>query len=120
MCQICAVQSTSEVLALLSNPLALSISAIYINAWPDVHGLPALKTAWVLPKRATSLSLYGLLLCLEAYQGPGEKGDWIFELVRLAFCATGIVAAKAMSGPMAANRTDAGSLNLGRLSLSTL
>lgn len=43
---------------------------------------------------ATSLTLYAVLICLEVYLGPAERGDWIFEGAWLAFCAIGIFAAK--------------------------
>ncbi len=57
---------------------------------------------------ATSLSLYAVLVFLDTYQGPAERGDWIFEVVWVAFCALGIVAARSlMSGPMPANPTSA-------------
>lgn len=50
---------------------------------------------------ATSLALYALLVCLDAYQGPAARGDWIFVGAWLAFCALGIVAARSlMSRPM--------------------
>jgi hypothetical protein len=57
---------------------------------------------------ATSLSLYSLLVVLDAYLAPSERGDWIFEIAWVAFCALGIAAAKSlMSGPVPANPTDA-------------
>jgi hypothetical protein len=45
---------------------------------------------------ATSLSMYALLVCMDAYQGPAERGDWIFVGVWVTFCAIGIVAAKSL------------------------
>jgi hypothetical protein len=57
---------------------------------------------------AMSFSLYAGLVCLDAYQGPAERGDWIFEVAWLAFCAIGILAAKAlMCRPMRVSPTDA-------------
>lgn len=34
----------------------------------------------------TSLFLYAVLICAEAYQGPAEQGDWILGGLWLAFC----------------------------------
>ena len=42
----------------------------------------------------SSLFLYAVLICAEAYRGPAERGDWIFGGFWLAFCAIGILAAK--------------------------
>lgn len=44
----------------------------------------------------TSLSLYAVLICLDTFQGPTERGDWLFLGVWLAFCAIGIFATRSL------------------------
>ena len=51
---------------------------------------------------ASSLSLYAMLICLDDYQGPAGRCDWMFAIGSVAFCALGVLAARAVSRQLSA------------------
>jgi hypothetical protein len=83
-------------LLVLPCALALGLLLLYAN-----------RRRLALYLSVASLSLYAVLVCLDTHRGPAVRGDWIFEVIWIAFCAGGIVAAKSlMSRPMPMNPTD--------------